>query len=79
MNEPAITVALRKNDGSAYAVLSEDMIVMNAAKAAAVWFVPFYTYYDAKTDTTIKGMGIFTDGFGLYKSGKVIKYGNVKI
>ena len=55
------------------------MIVMNAAKAAAVWFVPFYTYYDAKTDTTIKGMGIFTDGFGLYKSGKVIKYGNVKI
>ena len=75
-NEPAITVALRTNDGSTYAALSENMIVMNAAKASDFWFVPFYSYYDAKTDTMVNGMGILVDGFGLYKSGKVIKYGS---
>lgn len=75
-NEPAITVALRTNDGSTYATLSENMIVMNAAKASDFWFVPFYSYYDAKTDTMVNGMGILVDGFGLYKSGKVIKYGS---
>ena len=75
-NEPAITVALRTNDDSDYAMLLKDMIVLNAAKAAAFWFVPFYTYYDAKTDTMVNGMGILADGFGLYKSGKVIKYGS---
>ena len=73
--EPAITVALRTNDGSTYAALSEKLIVLNAAKAAAYWFVPFYTYYDAKNDITVNGMGILIDGFGLYKSGKTIKYG----
>lgn len=76
-NEPAIIVALRTNDGSAYATLSENMIVMNAAKAAAFWFVPFYSYYDENTDTTINGMGILVDGCGLYNAGKVIKYGSI--
>lgn len=76
-HEPAITVALRTNDDSTYATLAENMIVINAAKAEPFWFVPFYTYYDAKTDTTVNGMGILVDGFGLYKSGKTIKYGSL--
>ncbi|MBQ8279919.1 MAG: transglutaminase domain-containing protein [Roseburia sp.] len=71
----AITVGLYKNDYSGYVQLYNGMGFINAAKAEAFWFVPDYTVYDAVNDEEIAGMGYAQTGYGLYKSGKEIRYG----
>ena len=73
--ESAIKVALLDAEGSAYILLTEGMDVINAPKADAFWFVPRYTYYEE--EQLVEGMGVYREGYGLYKTAKTIKYGSI--
>lgn len=75
VGESAIAVDLYYNNYASHAKVHEGMVLLNAQKAAASWFEPFYTVVDFDEDIYIAGMGYETPGYGTYKSGKTIRYG----
>ena len=75
VGESAIAVDLYYNNYASHAKVHEGMVLLNAQKAAASWFEPFYTVVDFDEDIYIAGMGYETEGYGTYKSGKTIRYG----
>lgn len=72
--DSAITIGLCYNNETKYAQLYDGMALVTAPKAASSWFRPQYI---DPNDPEYFGMGMETEGYGLYKSGKVIKYGAV--
>ncbi len=75
VGESAIAVDLYYNNYASHAKVHEGMVLLNAQKAAASWFEPFYTVVDFDEDIYIAGMGYETPGYGTYKSAKTIRYG----
>ncbi|MCD8098177.1 MAG: DUF5722 domain-containing protein [Lachnospiraceae bacterium] len=83
--EAAIKVGLYyNNSASQFAQLYDGMTLLTASKAYASWFEPYYTSYtttssedgEETSTTTVEnaGMGASTSGYGLVKSGSLIKY-----
>lgn len=70
----AITIGLCYNNETKYAQLYDGMPLATAPRAASSWFRP--PYIDPEYPESI-GMGVETEGYGLYKSGKEIRYGAV--
>ena len=77
--EPAIVVDLYYNNYSSHAKLSVGMVLINAAKADADWFIPAYTTYDAEAEKWLDGMGYNVAGYGLYNTKKEIVYGALAV
>lgn len=77
VGESAIAVDLYYNNYVSHAKVYDGMVLLNAQKAAASWFEPYYTVYDIDEDIYIAGMGYETEGYGMYKSGKGICYGDL--
>lgn len=72
--DSAITIGLCYNNETKYAQLYDGMPLATAPRAASSWFRP--PYIDLEYPESI-GMGVETEGYGLYKSGKEIRYGAV--
>ncbi|MCC8139440.1 MAG: DUF5722 domain-containing protein [Lachnospiraceae bacterium] len=84
--DAAIQVGLYYNNSATqFAQLYDGMTLLTASKAYASWFEPYYTTSYTTTSsedgeetstTTVEnaGMGASTSGYGLIKSGSLIKY-----
>lgn len=70
--EPIRIGIFYNNTMSGYAQLHEGMTLLTATKAEASWFEPYYT------SGVLSGMGDKQDGWGLYKSGRTVKYGKTE-
>jgi hypothetical protein len=68
-----LAIGLYYNNGTQYAQLHNGMTLLTAAKAEASWFIPLYTV--VREEGTSAGMGQQHEGYGTWKSGKLIKYG----
>lgn len=74
----AICVGIRYNNSSEkYAKLYDGMTLLTAPKATSSWFgiECNWTPGENETGEPVEGMGEWTDGYDVYKSGKEIKYG----
>ncbi len=74
----AICVGIRYNNSSEkYAKLYDGMTLLTAPKATSSWFGIEYSWTPGENETgePFEGMGEWTDGYDVYKSGKEIKYG----
>lgn len=65
-------IRLCANNSNEPAALREGMVLLTAAVADGDFFLPEYSH------DTFSGMGEKTEGYGVYKKGKVIYYGNLK-
>lgn len=77
-NRSAVCVGIRYNNSSEkYAKLYDGMTLLTAPKAESSWFgiECSWTPGEGETGEPFEGMGEWTDGYDVYKSGKEIKYG----